>query len=515
MRKDYQLEKRKYVIGGFLVIIAIIYLWRLFGLQIQDDKYKDYADNNAFLRKTVYPSRGLIYDRNDSLVVFNQPAYDVMMIPRDVHDFDTLDFCRTLSLTPEEFRERLAAMKASRSYSSYTPQTLLTHLSAKDYGKLQEKLYRYPGFFIQKRILREYNYDIAANILGNIREVSEADIERDPYFQPGDYCGDLGIEKSYDTMLRGIKGTEILIRDARGRIRGRFEDGARDVAPVSGRNLRLSIDIKLQEYAESLMVNKIGAVVAIEPATGEILAMVSSPTYRPSTLVGRERGKNYRALNNDPQKPLFDRALMGAYPPGSTFKPSQGLILLQEEIVNLQTAYPCYHGFISGGLRVGCHGHYSPIPLKPALQTSCNAYFCWGFKALVDKRSKYGSSANASKCGKTTSYRWATDISWASISHPRDAVSSPTPNSTIKSTARGTGVPTPSYRYRSVRVKSSPLRCRLPTYVRPLPTADGSSRPMWLKRFRTPSSMNNTAPDASPPSTPNTSTKWPKGCAWR
>lgn len=395
MRKDYQLEKRKYVIGGFLVIIAIIYLWRLFGLQIQDDKYKDYADNNAFLRKTVYPSRGLIYDRNDSLVVFNQPAYDVMMIPRDVHDFDTLDFCRTLSLTPEEFRERLAAMKASRSYSLYTPQTLLTHLSAKDYGKLQEKLYRYPGFFIQKRILREYNYDIAANILGNIREVSEADIERDPYFQPGDYCGDLGIEKSYDTMLRGIKGTEILIRDARGRIRGRFEDGARDVAPVSGRNLRLSIDIKLQEYAESLMVNKIGAVVAIEPATGEILAMVSSPTYRPSTLVGRERGKNYRALNNDPQKPLFDRALMGAYPPGSTFKPSQGLILLQEEIVNLQTAYPCYRGFISGGLRVGCHPHYSPIPLKPALQTSCNAYFCWGFKALVDKRSKYGSSANA------------------------------------------------------------------------------------------------------------------------
>lgn len=395
MRKDYQLEKRKYVIGGFLVIIAIIYLWRLFGLQIQDDKYKDYADNNAFLRKTVYPSRGLIYDRNNSLVVFNQPAYDVMMIPRDVHDFDTLDFCRTLSLTPEEFRERLAAMKASRSYSSYTPQTLLTHLSAKDYGKLQEKLYRYPGFFIQKRILREYNYDIAANILGNIREVSEADIERDPYFQPGDYCGDLGIEKSYDTMLRGIKGTEILIRDARGRIRGRFEDGARDVAPVSGRNLRLSIDIKLQEYAESLMVNKIGAVVAIEPSTGEILAMVSSPTYRPSTLVGRERGKNYRALNNDPQKPLFDRALMGAYPPGSTFKPSQGLILLQEEIVNLQTAYPCYRGFISGGLRVGCHPHYSPIPLKPALQTSCNAYFCWGFKALVDKRSKYGSSANA------------------------------------------------------------------------------------------------------------------------
>ena len=174
MRKDYQLEKRKYVIGGFIVVIAIIYVCRLFGLQIQDDKYKDYADNNAFLRKTIYPSRGMVYDRNDSLVVYNQPAYDVMMIPRDVHDFDTLDFCRTLSLTPEEFRARLDAMKSSASYSSYTPQTLITHLSAKDYGKLQEKLYRYPGFFIQKRILREYNYDIAANLLGNIREVSEA-----------------------------------------------------------------------------------------------------------------------------------------------------------------------------------------------------------------------------------------------------------------------------------------------------------------------------------------------------
>lgn len=394
-RKNYRLEKRKYVIGGFIVIIAMIYLFRLFGLQIQDDKYKDYADNNAFLRKTVYPSRGMIYDRNDSLVVYNQPAYDVMMIPRDVHDFDTLDFCRTLSITPEEFQARLSAMKNSPGYSSYTPQTLITHLSAKDYGKLQEKLYRYPGFFIQKRILREYAYDAAANVLGNIREVSETDINRDPYYKAGDYCGDLGIEKSYDRYLRGVKGMEILIRDARGRIRGRFEDGARDIAPISGKDLKLSIDIKLQEYAESLMVNKIGAVVAIEPSTGEILAMVSSPTYSPRLLVGRERGKNYRNLVNDHYKPLFDRALMGAYPPGSTFKPSQGLILLEENIITLATPYPCYHGFINGGLRVGCHGHASPLQLKPALQTSCNAFFCWGFKAMIDKRSKYGNPANA------------------------------------------------------------------------------------------------------------------------
>ena len=396
MRKDYRLEKRKYVVGGFIVVIALIYLFRLYGLQISDSKYKDYADNNAFLKKTVYPSRGLIYDRNDSLVVFNQPAYDVMMIPRDVHDFDTLDFCNTLQITPETFRSRLAAMKNSPNYSSYTPQTLITHLSAQDYGRLQEKLYRYPGFFIQKRILRQYNYHTAGNILGNIREVSQTDIDRDSYYERGDYCGDLGIEKSYDAYLRGIKGKEILIRDARGRIRGRYEEGARDIAPVSGRNLKLSIDIGLQQYAESLMVNKIGAVVAIEPSTGEILAMVSSPTYDPTLLIGRARGKNYKALVDDPQKPLFDRALQGAYPPGSTFKPSQGLIFLQEGIVTLGTPYPCYRGFINGRLRVGCHGHVSPITLKPALQTSCNAYFCWGFKAMVDnKRSKYGSSANA------------------------------------------------------------------------------------------------------------------------
>ena len=396
MRKDYRLEKRKYVVGGFIVVIALIYLFRLYGLQISDSKYKDYADNNAFLKKTVYPSRGLIYDRNDSLVVFNQPAYDVMMIPRDVHDFDTLDFCNTLQITPETFRSRLAAMKNSPNYSSYTPQTLITHLSAQDYGRLQEKLYRYPGFFIQKRILRQYNYHTAGNILGNIREVSQTDIDRDSYYERGDYCGDLGIEKSYDAYLRGIKGKEILIRDARGRIRGRYEEGARDIAPVSGRNLKLSIDIGLQQYAESLMVNKIGAVVAIEPSTGEILAMVSSPTYDHTLLIGRARGKNYKALVDDPQKPLFDRALQGAYPPGSTFKPSQGLIFLQEGIVTLGTPYPCYRGFINGRLRVGCHGHASPITLKPALQTSCNAYFCWGFKAMVDnKRSKYGSSANA------------------------------------------------------------------------------------------------------------------------
>lgn len=399
MRKDYRLEKRKYVIGGFILLIVAIYIVRLFNLQVLDDRYKTFADSNAFLRKTLYPSRGMIYDRNGKLVVYNQPAYDVMLIPRDVQPFDTLDFCRTLNITPDQLNRRFTDMKDRRlnpGYSSYTPQKLISHISAQDYGRLQEKLYRFPGFFIQQRILRQYTRPVAANVLGNIREVSNRDIEKDDYYASGDYTGDLGVEKSYEEVLRGQKGVEILIRDAFGRIKGKFADGAHDIAPQSGRDLKLSLDIDLQEYGERLMANKIGAIVAIEPSTGEILAMVSSPTYDPTRLVGRERGENYHRLIADPLKPLYDRALQARYPPGSTFKPSQGLILLQENIISLTTAYPCYHGYINGGLKVGCHSHGSPLPLKPALQTSCNAFFCWGLKSMLDNhKSKYKSSAEA------------------------------------------------------------------------------------------------------------------------
>lgn len=398
MRKDYKLGKRKYVIGGLITIIVIIYIFRLFNLQVVDSTYKNDADTNAFLRKAVYPSRGIIYDRNGNVVVFNRPAYDVMIIPRDVQEFDTLDFCTTVGITPEQLLRRIIEMKDRRAnpgYSTYTPQTLLTHLSAEDYGRLQEKLYRFPGFFIQKRILREYNYDCASNVLGNIREVSPSDIERDSYYSRGDYTGDLGVEKSYERFLRGEKGEEILIRDAHGQIQGRYRDGAEDKKAISGKDITLSIDIDLQQYAESLMVNKIGAIVAIEPATGEILAMVTSPSYSPSLLVGRQRGENYNMLRQDPMKPLLDRTIQGAYPPGSTFKPTQGLILLQENIITLSTPFPCSHGYINGGLKVGCHGHESPITLKPALRTSCNAFFCWGFKSMIDRRSKYGDPAVA------------------------------------------------------------------------------------------------------------------------
>ena len=371
-------------------MIVLIYIVRLFSLQIGDGRYKESADSNAFLRRVIYPARGLVYDRNDRLIVLNKPAYDVMLIPKDVAPFDTALLCKVLNITPEQLREKWADMKDTHKnpgYSAYTQQKLITHLSQEDYGRLQEKLYMFPGFFIQNRSVREYSTVAGANILGNIREVSAGDIERDRYYKRGDYTGDLGIEKSYETALRGRKGVEILMKDAYGRIKGKYENGKYDEAPVSGHTLKLGIDMELQEYGERLMANKIGAIVAIEPATGEVLCLVTSPNYDPSLLVGRDRGKNYGMLVKDPYKPLYDRSIQGAYPPGSTFKPTQGLIFLQEGVITTSTQYPCHRGYING-LRVGCHGHGSPISLLPALQTSCNAYFCWGLWNMIDRQGK-------------------------------------------------------------------------------------------------------------------------------
>lgn len=389
MKIDYNLKKRRYVIAGFIIVLVCIYIVRLFTLQVTEDKYKANAISNAFLRRVIYPARGLMYDRNGRLLVFNQPAYDVMLIPKDVgKTLDTLALCEVLNISKEDLEKKWADMKDPRrnpGYSAYTPQKLISHLSQEDYGRLQEKLYLFPGFFVQKRTVRQYSSPAGANILGNIREVSAKDVERDEYYKAGDYTGDLGVEKSYENVLRGVKGEEILMKDAHGRIKGKYEDGIHDIAPESGKNLTLSIDMDLQEYGERLMAGKIGAIVAIQPSTGEILCLVTSPNYDPSLLIGKERGKNYAELVRNPMKPLYDRSIQGAYPPGSTFKPTQGLIFLQEGVVTTSTMYPCYHGYVNK-LRVGCHGHASPISLKPALQTSCNAYFCWGLKNMIDKR---------------------------------------------------------------------------------------------------------------------------------
>ena len=394
----YTLENRRYVISGAVVFLVLIYVIRLFMLQIVDSDYKAWADSNAFLKKTLYPSRGLIYDRNGKLLVYNQPAYEVMMIMREVQPFDTLDFCQILGITKEQFVKRVADIKDRRlnpGYSSYVPQLFMNQLSAQEYGVLQEKLYKFPGFYIQNRTNREYEYPYAANILGYIGEVNKKDIENDSYYVQGDDSGRSGVERSYEKVLRGVKGEEILLRDAHGRIKGKYDEGKHDRAPESGKNLTLAIDIELQAYGEKLMQNKLGGIVMIEPETGEVLCMVSAPSYDPSLLVGRKRGKNHLMLQRDPSKPLFDRPLMAQYPPGSTFKPTQGLIFLQEQVITPETRYTCAHGYTFRGGKPACHGHPSPLPLSGALSTSCNSFFPWGLHDMLDSRVRYPSVQQA------------------------------------------------------------------------------------------------------------------------
>lgn len=398
------LQGRKTVLAGMMILVFVIFVVQLFNLQIINKSYKENADSNAFLRKVQYPARGLIYDRNGKLLVYNKPAYDVMVVMNEVETFDTLDFCKSVNITKDQFIRLIKKIqsKENRGYSKHTPQMLLSQLSSEEYGVLQEKLFKFPGFYTQNRTLREYTYPCAAHALGSIGEVSKGELEQDNYYIQGDYIGKNGVEKFYEKELRGEKGVEILLRDARGRIKGKYEEGVLDEAPVSGKNITLSLDIDLQMYGEQLMQGKIGSVVAIEPSTGEILALVSSPSFNPSDLVGRQRSKNFTKLNNDPLKPLLDRPLMARYPPGSTFKVVNALIFQQEGIITEDSRYPCYNGFTAGGLHVGCHRHSSPLDLRHSLQHSCNAYYCYGLRAMIDNH-KYGSVENAFE-------KWKNDV---------------------------------------------------------------------------------------------------------
>lgn len=387
-KRKYLYDNRRYIVAGTVIVLFLIFVVRLFFLQIVSDDYKRWADSNAFQRRTLYPSRGVIYDRTGKLLVYNQPSYDVMVVLREVQPFDTLDFCKTVGITREIFDNRMATLKSRRS-NTYVPQVFMNQLSANEYGVLQEKLYKFPGFYIRNRALREYGYPNAANVLGYIGEVNQKDIENDDYYVQRDYSGRSGVERSYEKVLRGEKGLEILLRDVHGRIKGKYEDGKHDVAPVSGKNITLSIDMELQAYGEKLMQNKLGAIVMIEPSTGEILCLVSSPSYDPALLMGRQRGVNHQMLARDPQRPLLDRSIMGAYSPGSTFKPAQGLIFLQEGVVTRDKTYPCPGGYSYLGGRPKCHAHASPTAIVHALSTSCNSYFCWGLRDMLDTRSRY------------------------------------------------------------------------------------------------------------------------------
>lgn len=393
MDKEYGLEYRRYVIAGVAIFIVTVYIIRLFTLQIMSDDYKKNADSNAFLKKVEFPARGVISDRNGKLLVYNQNAYDIMVVMNEEKGrLDTTEFCNSLGITKEFFIKRMEEIKdrnKNPGYSRFTQQLFMSQLSEKEFSVFQEKIYRFPGFYVQRRSVRQYTMPYAAHVLGDVAEVSAADIEEGSYYQPGDYIGKMGVEKSYEKQLRGEKGVQIMLRDAHGRIQGSYMNGKFDRRPVPGKDLTLSLDIKLQALGERLLEGKIGSIVAIEPSTGEVLCMVSSPTYDPRTVTGRKRGKMHAMLSRNPWKPLLNRSIMGMYPPGSTFKTTQGLTFLTEGIIGPGTSFPCHHGFYCRGLHVGCHGHASPISLVPAIGTSCNGYFCWGLYYMLGNRKKY------------------------------------------------------------------------------------------------------------------------------
>lgn len=392
MSKDY--SSRSTVIIAMVVVVALAYIVRLAHLQLFSDEYERSADRNAQHVKTIYPERGILYDRNGEVMVYNSVYYDLMVTTREMKNLDTLSFCRHLGISIEDFDKRMKEIRNRRinpGYSSYTPQVFMPQLSMEACAPLQEHLFNYPGFSLQKRSLRSYSRPVAAHALGYVGEVNRRDLENDAYYAVGDYSGRSGIERMYEEKLRGEKGKEFYLRDVHGRIKGRFANGNKDVPPVPGKDLTLSLDADLQAYAESLMQNKRGAVVAIEPSSGEILCYVSAPTYDPSLLVGNGSSEHYRALNESPYKVFLNRPIQSFYPPGSTFKTLQALVLLQEGIITPQTKYACHQGYSFAGMKLGCHSHESPMSLAPSIATSCNAYFAAAYRAMVDDE-KYGSS---------------------------------------------------------------------------------------------------------------------------
>lgn len=379
--------RRRYVISGIAIVVVLVYIIRLFYLQIIDQSTKDQADNNALVKQTIYPSRGLIYDRNGELLVFNQPIYEITMVMREMgKDWDTTAFCQCLQISQTEFDERIAEIKdkkKNRGYSRWTPQVFMSQLKKEDIATLQESKFLFPGIQIQKRTLRDYTYKAAAHVLGSVGEVNQNDIDRDAYYARGDYSGRDGLERTYEQQLRGEKGVEVLMRDSRGRMQGSYQNGALDKTAKAGTDLYTTLDIQLQLLAEELLAGKIGSAVAIEPKTGEILALVSNPSWNPKVLVGKERSKNYNQLLKDPTKPLMNRATQATYPPGSTFKTIQALVCLEQGAITPNTLYPC-----SGpqSTPIKCtHHHGSPVALDKAIEQSCNPYFWCAYRDLLQK----------------------------------------------------------------------------------------------------------------------------------
>ena len=381
--------KRTGLLSFLIIFVGIIYIARLFYLQILSNSFNTGTLNNSAVKAMYdYPERGYIFDRNGVLLVANQLSYDVMVVPGEVKPMDTIAFCNLLKITKEEFIEKIA--KAAH-YSPRIPSTFLAQVSKDDFASLQEVLYKFKGFYIQKRSLRQYPNNSAANVLGYISEVNEAMISTNSNYHLGELIGTAGLEKSYEETLRGIKGVKFIQRDRFNREIGSFKDGLYDTLPVSGNDITLTIDAVLQQYGEALMINKRGGIVAIEPSTGEILAMVSMPTYDPNLMVGRDRSKNFTKLYLDSiNKPLLDRGLQAQYPPGSPFKVISALVALQENVLTTSSSIQCFGGYKYGSgkssfMRCHCETGGSPVNLNVAIYRSCNSYFATAYRRVIDK----------------------------------------------------------------------------------------------------------------------------------
>lgn len=376
-----QYDDRRYVFIVIIILVGLVFLIRLFSLQVVNQSYKISAENNSQSHVVVYPARGLIYDRHGELIVSNQAAYDIMVIPNSVSEFDTAGFCEILHITKESLVERL---NNAKNYSWRVGSTFMKQVNYEDAAVLQEKMFHYPGFYLQSRTLRKYTRPIASHILGYVGEVDQHTIESSDYYKMGDYTGIIGIEKSYEEVLRGEKGLKIYLNDVHNKIIGSYEEGKFDIPVQVGKNMTISLDAELQEYGEKLMKGYVGSVVAIEPGTGEILSMISSPTVDPGLLIGRNLGESISRLSADTLNPLFNRALMAQYPPGSTFKTINGLIGLQEKVISPSSMFGCNYGYDYKGTHVGCHSHEQPLDLVRAVQNSCNSYFCNVLRRILE-----------------------------------------------------------------------------------------------------------------------------------
>ena len=378
---------RKVLLPSLIILTTSLLIIRIFYLQIVDDTLKLKSENNAIKKKYEYPERGYIYDRKGKLLVANQASYDIMVIPRELKNIDTLEFCQLLNITKEDFIKNIEKAKI---YSPRLPSVFLSQLNKSEFAAFQEKIRKYEGFYFQKRSLRDYEVSFGANIFGFITQVNEKLVAKNPYYNSGDLIGKQGVEESYEDLLRGIKGVKYIQKDKYNREIGSYKDGKYDTIAVQGEDINLTIDAEIQKYGEELMVNKRGGIVAIEPKTGEILALITAPSYDPGILVGRQRSKNYTQLYHDSiAKPLYDRGLLAEYAPGSPFKILTGLIALQEGVIDENTTVFCNRGFsYARGRFMGCHCHGGALQLHRGIFESCNSYFATAYMKTINKYSK-------------------------------------------------------------------------------------------------------------------------------